>query len=595
MNLNRLRRLNYRHVLPDILVMVLSLYLSLFWRVSQAELGSHLLTLNKLLPIFVLLRLSTLIAAGVYNIIWRYVSLEDVWKLIKGVLLSALIIIAATYLMDIGRLPRSIFVIDTVLVLLGMAGFRMGRRMVFDRVHKRRSLEHGRRTLIVGAAHNGRTLALRLNTDPTLNMKLIGFLDDDSEKIGRQIGGVKVLASIDSLSDVIREHAIQEVIVAISKPSGELLRKLVQTTRGFSIRPKLFSQVTEGKSAHVELTRSIDLQDLMNRPSRQLEIESIDKLLRGKRVLITGAGGSIGSEISRQVMKFSPTRLMILDHSEYNLYEIDKELRVNQGHTDTVVPLLNDIKDLAALETVMKSYRPEVVFHAAAYKHVHLVEANPYSSILNNIQGTKNVIDLSVEVGVENFVLISTDKAVRPAGVMGATKRVCELMIAAAGTKTDGKYCAVRFGNVLGSSGSLIPLLQEQILSGQPITITHADMARYFMLIPEAVSLVLKAATLAGPGDISILKMGEPIKILELAKSLIALMGKTEDEVPIVFTGIRPGEKIVEELYLCGDEVNTSHPDILLAPKGDQSELNEEALGGIEGAVRSIIKLAHEH
>lgn len=573
--------------------MAVSLYLSVFIRVSPSETAQHMNVLGSLLPVFILIRIGTFSALGVYNIIWRYVSLSDVTRLLKGIALSSLIIVAATYFIDLGRLPRSVFFIDALLVTLGLLGLRMSRRMVFDHLHKKRAQDFGRKTLIIGADNLGRTLAQRLNADQSASYKLVGFLDDDLQKVGRDLGGVRVLGIVDQISDIIREYAIQEVIVAHAQPSGDQLRKLVQATRAFNIRPRVVSRLDDAKKTQVEMFRPIDLQDLLSRPSKEMDLSSIDKLLRGKRVLITGAGGSIGSEIARQVMKFAPSRLLLLDHAEFNLYTIDQELCLDPASNEVVVPLLTDVKDRSSLETVMKTYLPQVVFHAAAYKHVHLVESNPHSAILNNVSGTKNLVDLCVETGVENFVLISTDKAVNPAGVMGATKRLCELLVAHASTLGAGKFCAVRFGNVLGSSGSLIPLLQKQISSGEPITITHKDMARYFMLIPEAVSLVLKSATLAGPGDICILKMGTPIKILDLAKSLITLMGKSDREVPIMFTGIRPGEKLVEELYLCGNEVNTEHPDILLALKGDQRERRQSE--SFNRIVEEIISLSRAH
>jgi FlaA1/EpsC-like NDP-sugar epimerase len=292
-------------------------------------------------------------------------------------------------------------------------------------------------------------------------------------------------------------------------------------------------------------------------------------MIQGKRVLITGGGGSIGSELVRQVLSFQPSRLVVLDHSEYNLYAIDQELVNHELYSDVVVAALVDIKDREALRNIMKEYSPQIVIHAAAYKHVHLVETNPFTSVLNNIEGTKNLLDLSDEYKVENFVQISTDKAVNPAGIMGSTKRICEILVSLHGLKMKSKYSSVRFGNVLGSSGSLIPLLKKQIEDGRPLTITHKDMTRYFMLIEEAVALVLKAASIAEPGDINVLRMGEPVKIVDIAKSLITLMGKTESEVDIQFKGLRPGEKMFEELYISGKELNTEHPDILVLPKGD--------------------------
>ena len=422
--------------------------------------------------------------------------------------------------------------------------------------------------MIYGAGRNGRTLAQRFSTDNEMGFIVAGFVDDDPQKVGRYIGGIKVLGRRTALRNIILELGIKELIIS-TKLSGDSMREVLQVARSSGIRPRVLTEISSEKS-NFDLFRNVELGDLLNRPPAQVDFASLSALIRDKVVLLTGAGGSIGSELARQILKFKPKRLLLLDHSEFNLYEIDKELNLSLGNQGVCVPLLIDLKDVNSLRGVTRKYVPDIVFHAAAYKHVHLVESNPIPAILNNILGTKNLLDLCREIDVETFVLISTDKAVNPVGIMGATKRACELMIAQAGLETGERYCAVRFGNVLGSSGSLIPLLQKQIENGEPVTITHPDMTRYFMLIPEAVSLVLKAATIAKPGDITILDMGKPIKIVDIAKSLIALANRErQQEIPFVFTGVRPGEKMFEELYLCGNELNTEHPSIFVLPKGD--------------------------
>jgi FlaA1/EpsC-like NDP-sugar epimerase len=321
-------------------------------------------------------------------------------------------------------------------------------------------------------------------------------------------------------------------------------------------------------------------------------------MMEGKTVLVTGAGGSIGAELSRQIARFSPAKLLLLDHSEFNLYEIDRELRPETQSFAQVVPLLLDIKDENSLRHVFEKYRPQVIFHAAAYKHVHLVEANAAAAVLNNVKGTENLLRQCEQFGSERFVMVSTDKAVNPVGAMGATKRICEIMTTLTGQRISRPYSSVRFGNVLGSSGSLVPLLTKQIQDGGPVTLTHPDMTRYFMLIPEAVSLVLMSATLSQPGDINVLKMGEPLRILDLAKSLMALMGKAEDEIDIAFTGVRPGEKMFEELYLTGDELTTRHSDILTVPRGELALVDVERLVKMAerndaGLVSALVKVAN--
>ena len=454
--------------------------------------------------------------------------------------------------------------------------------------------QSGRYTVILGAGTNGRSIASRLSTDSFLGLKLIGFIDDDPQKAGRMIGGTKVLGTRKDLPFILEHFQIREVLVAIVQPRGELLREVVQVCRSFNIRPRIIhssAQPTEADS-HFGVIQEIGLNELMNRPKREMDLGALRGLIKNKRVLVTGAGGSIGSELARQIAVLEPRLLLLLDHSEHNLYQIDNELRLSPSETNLIHPLLVDIKDSRSLGNAFKQYVPEIVFHAAAYKHVHLVENNPFPSILNNVLGTKNLLDLSEKVGVEAFVLISTDKAVNPAGVMGATKRICELLVTEMGEKTGKRFTSVRFGNVLGSSGSLIPLLKRQVENGEPLTITHRDMTRYFMLIPEAVSLVLKAATIASPGDITILRMGEPVKIVDVAKSLLALMGKTEEQNPIVFTGLRPGEKLFEELYFSGKEVQTQDPDILVLPGGDMAEIKKGSDKQIWTEVTDIVKFA---
>lgn len=564
-----------RHLLSDAVIITACLFFSLYLRLGMDGFPTYLSITLYFIPVTVVVRLLCLYLLGCYRVIWRYVSINDAVRLAQAVGLSSIILLALSFLtsrtltdLPHTTLPRSVYIIDAVIVLMALMGIRLLRRMHHES-RSTRQIREGRRTLIYGAGTNGRLLANRFNSDPALGTHLIGFIDDKPEKQRTIIAGVPVLGTLKKLKEILAKEEITQLVVAIPGIPGSLLIDIVAAARPFNIQPRMMTHLeTDGRKS-IDVYREIQVSDLLNREPRTIDLQPVREMIAGKRILVTGAGGSIGSELARQIMSHDPARLMLLDHSEFNLYEIDRALRVSSHDTQKVVPLLIDLKDKESLCMAMREFVPEIVFHAAAYKHVHLVEGNPYPSILNNVYGTQVLLDACQDGGVEKFVLISTDKAVNPVGIMGATKRVCELLTTVKALATGKQYCSVRFGNVLGSSGSLIPLLQKQISEGGPVTVTHQDMTRFFMLIPEAVSLVLKAATISQPGDISVLKMGDPVKILDVAKSLIALSGKSEKDIPIMFTGLRPGEKMFEELYIRGDELKTEHPDILTLPNGD--------------------------
>lgn len=582
--MNYFKKINYQHLFTDLLIVIFSSYASLYLRVNIAEAAAFLPALNKMLPLIVIYRCIFFFYFGTQNIIWRYVSAVDAYKIAKSIVFSTLMIIATTYIFDLSRIPRSSYFIDAFLCVFLLCSVRLTRRLYHEHTSKKILYSFGEKTLIYGAGINGQWLLKRLALDKDLRMYAVGFIDDSPLKIGKYISGYKVFGSIDELSQLIHDLEIKQVVVSIPNISTASLKKVIRICSERGLKPLIMNGDPSSKNLPV---RKIELKDLLTRKTHVIDVSSTSEMLKGKKVLITGAGGSIGSEISRQVFNFQPSRLIILDHSEYNLYNIDQELQSSSQYTEIVVPTLVDVKDKAALSNIVQEYRPDIIIHAAAYKHVHLVESNPFTSILNNILGTKNLLKVCDEFSIQNFVLISTDKAVNPAGIMGSTKRVCEILTTLAGQKAGKRYCAVRFGNVLGSSGSLIPLLKSQIEKGQPLTITHKEITRYFMLIEEAVALVLKAASISNPGDVNVLKMGDPIKIVDIAKTLLSLMGKTEEEIPFIFTGLRPGEKMFEELYISGKELNTEHPDILVLPKGDTAEncTAEEILKQIDGMI----------
>lgn len=602
-HLSRVSSRYLSYALPDALLILFSLSLSLLLRVGWTEFSNHFSVLLKLSPVFLLVRLFTFRYFKVYSIIWRHVSFQDLFLLVKAVTLSSVFTVASTYFLSIERIPRATFFIDTVVVTLLLVAIRFGRRFSYEHRNKKRTQDPvGRRTLIYGASANGRLLAERLKANVGEQLSLMGFIDDDVYKVGCLFMGAKVLGGKDQLAHYLETLEIQELFIAIDSPPRDFLNKVMEICRPFNIRPRLIENLSKGNAKKLEICRPINFNDLLKRSERKIDLSSVRAEIKGSVVLVTGAGGSIGSELARQILQFNPSRLLLLDHSELNLYEIDKELRTSPNEMSRVIPLLVDIKDRDNLERVFKNFSPDFVFHAAAYKHVHLVEANPLSSILNNVLGTRNCIEFSKKYQVENFIMISSDKAVNPVGVMGSTKRLCELMVTHAGLETGRRFASVRFGNVLGSSGSLIPLLQKQILEEEMVTITDKEMVRYFMLIPEAVSLVLKASSMAEPGDVMVLKMGEPIKIVDIARTLITLMGKSPEEISIVYTGMRPGEKLFEELYINGNEIITEDPDILVIPRGDKTlrgretarladEINQLILDSQIGAYAAISRM----
>lgn len=559
------------HLVFDLILLTASLYLSMWLRLGSEQFAEYRPLLQAFLPIYLAARLLTLLLSGVYYAMWRYYSAQDVTRLVRALGLSTLIMLSLTYfLIDWGRVPRSVFFIDFLTATALLLSLRIGRRRYFEWQHKVAASElPTRRVLIVGAGNSGRFLVQRLLTEKSRGMVVCGLIDDDPHKIGRIINGIEVFGPIAELPYLIDRMGLQDILIAPDQQDTAMIKTVVAMARAKGVLAKI-ADLAVGPQ-RLPTLRELNLEDLIQRSTQVVQVKLLREAIEGKVVLITGAGGSIGSEIARQVLRLEPKKLLLLDHSEYLLYEVDSALSTLAMDRECLVPLLIDIKDKMSLSQIFTTHAPDIVFHAAAYKHVHLVEANVSAAILNNILGTKNLLELAAANSVSQFVLISTDKAVNPVGAMGATKRVCEMLTAHFGLKTQRNFCSVRFGNVAGSSGSLIPLLKKQIETGGPITITHPDMTRFFMLIPEAVSLVLCAATLSKPGDIQVLKMGKPLKIVDVAKDLLLMMGKSEQEIPIVFTGPRPGEKLFEELYLNGSEIETSHPDILTLPKGDLS------------------------
>jgi len=502
---------------------------------------------------------------------WRNVSAYDAVQISQAVGISSALVLVLSYYFSGDWSWFSTLSFDALLSISVLCAIRLARRLHFEERNKKANLRLGKRTLIYGTGSAARALAFRFLSDPNLQIYLVGFIDASLLQVGSRVFGLKVLGTPRELEAILEAYSIQEFIVADPSVAGSDLKHLLDSANVKKVKVRILSDDSFGSQSgnSGEKLRDIELLDLLKRPAIQVDLHSAAQLISGRTVLVTGGGGSIGSELVRQIERLKPYKLLVLDQSEFNLYTVESSLR----EMDSKVPfvaLLSDLKEARLLNDIFKKHKPDIIFHAAAYKHVHLVETNANASILNNLVSIQNLLTCAVEHQVQHFILISSDKAVNPKGIMGATKRACELLVTDVAEESGYQYCSVRFGNVLGSSGSFIPLLKKQILAGGAVTITHEDMERFFMLIPEAVSLVLKAASISNPGDISILKMGQSIKIVDIAKSLIALLGKAEAQVPLVFTGMRPGEKLREELYLSGNEIKTEHPDIVVLPRGAQ-------------------------
>ena len=467
---------------------------------------------------------------------------------------------------------RAVFAIDGVLTFLLIGGLRMTIRTYFNYYGDVRKPAdsfpkiHSKKVLIIGAGDAGEKILREIIENYQLHYKVVGFIDDDPEKRGRSIHGVTVIGDVVHLVQVLENEEVEEILIAVPSATGEQIRRIVETCRNCDVSYKIvpgIGELIDGKVS-VKVLRDISYEDLLGRPPVSLEVSVIRHYLDGKTVLITGCGGSIGSELCRQVIKFQPSFVIMLDASEENLFKIQTELQ-NEKYFQHYTAILGHVQNQHLLDDIFKKYKPQVVFHAAAYKHVPMLEKNPWEAVFNNILGSRMVMETSLRYGVERFVLVSTDKAVRPTNVMGTSKRITELIMQSLqGNGT--KFMAVRFGNVVGSSGSVIPLFRRQIEQGGPVTVTHPEVNRYFMTIPEASQLILQAGAMGEGGEIFILKMGTPVKIADMARDLIRLSGKEPDvDIKIVFTGLREGEKLYEELITVGEDIlPTKHEKVMV-------------------------------
>ncbi len=523
--------------------------------------------------------------AGLYRCLWQHASIVELERILLAAGSAAVVsfLLGAIVLPFAGivplRMPFVALVLDGLLTVLILAAPRLAVRYVSARRY--RGVE-GVRTIVVGAGSAGQLVAREGSASSRAQYTVVGFVDDDPRKLGLYLNGVRVEGRIDDLPTLIRDLAARAVVIAMPSASGALVRRIVEMCAAAGAKARTVPDLSDIVSGRIGVTsiRPVEIQDLLRRSPITTDLTAVKGLVGGKVALVTGAGGSIGSELCRQIADLEPELLVLVDHSENQVFEIDRELRRRFPRL-RLAPLIADIRDVSRLRDIFARFRPFAVFHAAAHKHVPLMEENVIEAVTNNVLGTRNVVDAALEFGTTHFVLISTDKAVRPTSMMGASKRIAETIVRLAASREHRHFVAVRFGNVLGSSGSVVPTFMEQIARGGPVTVTHPEMRRYFMTIPEAVQLVMQAGALGTGGELFALDMGEPVRIADLARDLIRLSGlEVGTDIEIQYTGIRPGEKLYEEIFFEGEDVQpTAHPKVMRATAELPSEATDTQIG----------------
>ncbi len=560
----------------DALLIALAWWLAFWLRFDQGVKAPYHRLLVDTILVVVAIKLAVFVAFGFYNRWWRYVSTRDMWGAARGVTVASVLAALVVYFAHPVKgfpLPRSVAVLDWLLLLAFVAGTRLFARSLIERPGAASLMARGREVIVVGAGDAAQLMIREMQRTPGLGYTPIGLIDDDPRKKNLRVHGVRVLGTTGELAHILSDNRPDEVLIAIPSASGETRRRIVEIAREASVPVKTLPGLYELISGDLNLAgqiRPVQVEDVLGREPIEVDLGSVATSVAGEIVVVTGAGGSIGAELCRQIARLGPARLVLVEQSEAALFGIERELVDERGFS-AVAAVLGDVGDRAKMSQVFERYQPTVVFHAAAYKHVALLEANPLEAVRNNALATKVIADVAVDYGVRRFVLISTDKAANPKNLLGQSKAVCEWIVEAYGQRDDvsTRFVAVRFGNVLNSSGSVIPIFRRQIEKGGPVTVTHPEMTRYFMTIPESVSLVVQAGAIGGRGQVFVLDMGDPVKILELAQNMIRLSGKeSEQEIAIEFVGVRPGEKLHEELWSAGETVaDTAHPKILRATR----------------------------
>ncbi len=577
----------------DVFILSFSVYVAFLLRFGGEISVFHQTMLLSVIMLFVPVQLLVFGIFRVYRSSWSYFGMYEMWNIVKAMVVSFFVLAGISLLLRdfefFSRLPRSILFINFFTALFFASALRISKRFYLHILKRQNGSSLGKAALVVGAGNAGEQLVRDMKRNPDPAYRPVGFVDDDSRKKKLNIHGVKVYGGRDKLAELVDRLDVEAVILAIPSASPKEIRSILDFVHKAGITeiktiPGL-NEILGGKVALTDL-KEIRIEDILGREQAEVDQQLITRSLRGKRIMVTGAGGSIGSELLRQVIHFKPERVIALDIDETELFNMEQELK---GQTEgvRVCPVVADVRDRAKMHWVYDNHRPHVVFHAAAYKHVPIMEEYPEEAIKANIFGTRLVAELAVEFGVERFVMVSTDKAVRPTNVMGATKRVAEKIVKELNEQGVTRFASVRFGNVVGSRGSVIPIFQKQIRAGGPVTVTHAEMTRYFMSIPESVLLILQAGAMATGGEVYVLEMGDPVKIIDMAKEMIRLHGLEPDvDIPIVFSGIRPGEKMYEELLTVQENVeHTSHPKIYKAQDSNRLDHVLDKIGKLEPLV----------
>ncbi len=597
----------YLMVITDVLLFTVALYLSYFFRFDFNFANINFEQIGNLLFWILPLKVVIFFSIGLYRGMWRYTSVRDFWLLAQACLLSTIIVMMTILMINrFAGYPRSVFIADGIITFVLAGGARMAIRSFFAVLSNQVTdmnpslMTKLTRVLIIGAGDAGEKILRETIDNYKLNYEVVGFIDDDPQKQGRTIHGVRVLGTVERLPKILKRETVHQILIAVPSANGDQIRRIVDACQKCNVSYKILpgiGDLIDGRVS-VKLLRDISYEDLLGRSPVQLNVRDIRNYLDDKTILITGCGGSIGSELCRQVVKYQPHRLILLDSSESNLFNIQMEI-LNEHFFRYCEAILGHVQDETLMNDIFEKHKPEVVFHAAAYKHVPMMEKNPWQAVVNNIMGSRVVMEMAIKHHVERFVLVSTDKAVRPTNVMGASKRVTELIMQCQqGNGT--RFMAVRFGNVIGSSGSVIPLFRRQIEQGGPVTVTHPEINRFFMTIPEASQMILQAGTMGEGGEIFILRMGTPIRIADMARDLIRLSGKEPDvDIKIVFTGLREGEKLYEELITVGEDIlPTSHKKVMVLQSNgffNGAKNSEEAKKYLYDKLDQLAVLAAKH